>query len=155
MSGPVRTADSLLSELRSLATLQYGRLPDLLSADRRGNIDGAWQLPGNPLGPQWLPVVGRNLDTDQRAIRLGAALRIYAVHPDRDRARLAVNPVFSRCVEVSLAPDTNVCPQCGANDGDGEGKLDGLLERWHDPTGSGWQCHNPSCQWHSQDGEIE
>lgn len=40
-----------------------------------------------------------------------------------------------------------VCPQCGATDAEGEGKLDGMLEPFQDERGSGWQCLNPECQW--------
>ncbi|WP_158835147.1 hypothetical protein [Streptomyces sp. NRRL S-350] len=37
------------------------------------------------------------------------------------------------------------CPQCGERD----------MERWHDPHGSGWSCHNQECQWFGVDGESE
>lgn len=153
MSVPPRTADDLLAELRSLARLQYNALPDLITADRRGNIDGAWSLDG--YDPQWVPPAKDNLNTRQYAVRLAAVLRMYAAHPDREGDRLRTDPLFPRCVELSVAPALVTCPQCGANNGNGTGKLDGFLADWQDPTGSGWQCLNPACQWHSETGVIE
>lgn len=46
------------------------------------------------------------------------------------------------------------CPECGATDQDGPGPLDGMLDRWQDPRGSGWQCHNLACLWLGVADEI-
>jgi len=155
---PRRTADDLLGELRSLALMQYVRMAELLTTDHRGNIDGAWLWMSTGLAePQWVPTAKNNLDTRHLAQRLASVLKLYAEHPDHERARLVVAPRWPRCLEVALAvtPALKVCPQCGANDGDGTGKLDGMLASWQDPTGSGWQCLNPECHWQSEDDLIE
>lgn len=38
------------------------------------------------------------------------------------------------------------CPECGRRE---------HMDRWQDPTGSGWQCHALDCLHHSVDGKVE
>ena len=63
-------------------------------------------------------------------------------HTDRDPGR---QDDYDEVDPDGAAP--TVCPQCGATDAEGEGKLDGLLEPYQDAEGSGYQCLNPECQW--------
>lgn len=161
MSDVRRRASSVLTEIRTLAGLHFRHRPDVITTDHNGIIDGAWRDDGGT----WrrVPRTVHHLRADHQATRLAALLRQYAaadptVLRTEDHELIRVHrpsPRFPLCVELLLTPWAKHCPQCGANNGAGKGKLDGKLERWHDEEGSGWQCHNLTCLWQAVDGEDE
>lgn len=153
MTAP-RPAHEVLQEIRAVCALQYPHHPDLLTTDRRGHLEAAWATTEST-DPRHLPRRADHRLFREREQRLLGLVHQYATHPGRDTHRVeAPDPRFPHAQIIHLSPPVKVCPQCGANDGDGTGRLDGLLERWHDPTGSGWQCHNTTCFWFAADGEA-
>jgi hypothetical protein len=150
-------APQVLEEIKALAAVQFIHLPDLLTFTRRGDLDSAWDERDGEL--HVVPPAGDHLHYRQRESRLSALVHAYGQREGVDPARYEVADArFPRAVVLRLTPGpepVTVCPQCGSNDGDGTGKLDGMLAHWQDPTGSGWQCLNPECHWQSEDDLIE
>lgn len=151
------TAPQVLEQIKALAAVQFIHLPDLLTFTRRGDLDSAWDERDGEL--HYVPAAGDHLHYRQRESQLRALVHAYGQREGVDPARYQVpDPRFPRAVVLRLTPGPDavkVCPACGATDAEGPGKLDGMLDRWQDPTGSGWQCHNPSCHWMGEDDEIE
>lgn len=150
----LRTAPDLLEEIRTVCTLQYAQAPDLLTTDRRGRLEAAWTTDDTTC--RRVLERGDNRQYREREQRLLGLVNRYTQHPDADPDRATTpDPRFPRSVVLRLTPPVTRCPQCGATDTEGTGALDGLLDRWHDTEGSGWQCHNTACQWYAVDGESE
>ena len=152
MSTP-RQGHAVLAEIRLRAGLYLNSRADLLTTTRTGTLESGWSTTTTP--PTEVPHAKRHTPGDTMATTLASLVRLYATLADRDHQRLTINPRFPQSVELDIRHAPMKCPQCGATSDGGGGKLEGMLERWHDSQGSGWQCHNGACQWYAVDDEIE
>lgn len=150
------SALDVLEQIRGVAAQQFIHPPDLLTTDRRGDLEGAWDERDGAV--HWVPACGDHLHYRHRAQRLTGLVRVYPDRAGAEPDRIHVpDPRFPRSVVLRITPAAPVhrCPACGATDTEGDDPLDAMLQRWQDPTGSGWQCLNPECYWLGEDDEIE